>query len=56
MLEVTEKFSDGEIFEITDKEQNIIAVARAKTSSQKMIENLKQHNLEIANASDIVIL
>ncbi|MDR6782074.1 glutamate 5-kinase [Pedobacter africanus] len=56
VLEVTEKFSDGEIFEITDKEQHIIAVARAKTSSEKMIENLKQHNLEIANASDIVIL
>lgn len=56
VLSVIEKFSDGEIFEITDKLQNIVAVARAKTSSETIIKNSKQHNLEIANASDIVIL
>lgn len=56
VLAVIEKFSDGEIFEITDSQQNIVAVARAKTSSETMIKNSKQHNLEIANASDIVIL
>lgn len=56
VLSVIEKFSDGEIFEVTDQQQNIVAVARAKTSSEAIINNSKQHNLEIANASDIVIL
>lgn len=56
VLSVIEKFSDGEIFEITDQQQNIVAVARAKTSSGTIVKNSKQHNLEIANASDIVIL
>ncbi|MNY74126.1 hypothetical protein D3C86_2130790 [compost metagenome] len=51
-----EKFSDGEIFEITDDQLNIVAVARAKTSSEAIVKDSKQHNLEIANASDIVIL
>lgn len=55
-LAVIEAFSDGEIFEIIDAQQNIVAVARAKTSSAAIAENTKQHNLEIANASDIVIL
>lgn len=56
VLAVIEKFSDGEIFEITDRMENIVAVARSRTSSQTITKNLKQHNLEIANASDIVIL
>jgi glutamate 5-kinase len=49
-------FADGEIFEITDSDLNIVAVARAKTASASITKNSKQHNLEIANASDIVIL
>lgn len=49
-------FADGEIFEITDEDANIVAVARAKVASDAISKNLKQHNLEIANASDIVIL
>jgi len=56
VIEVIEKFSDGEIFEITDDQLNIVAVARAKTSSEAIVKDSKQHNLEIANASDIVIL
>jgi glutamate 5-kinase len=56
VLSVIEKFSDGEIFEITDAQDNIVAVARAKTSSEAIIKDSKQRNLEIANASDIVIL
>ncbi|SMD10682.1 glutamate 5-kinase [Pedobacter nyackensis] len=56
VLQVIEKFSDGEIFEITDDQLNIVAVARAKTSSEAIVKDSKQHNLEIANASDIVIL
>ncbi|MES2457551.1 MAG: glutamate 5-kinase [Bacteroidota bacterium] len=49
-------FADGEIFEIVDPSDQIVAVARAKASSGAIIQDLKQHNLEIANASDIVIL
>jgi len=49
-------FADGEIFEIVDLSDQIVAVARAKASSGAIIQDLKQHNLEIANASDIVIL
>jgi len=49
-------FADGEIFEITDTDGNIIAVAMAKTASAAITQNGRQHNLEIANASDIVIL
>ncbi|MNY37504.1 Glutamate 5-kinase [compost metagenome] len=56
VVEVVEQFENGEIFEIVDDKKNIVAVARAKASSDTILKNLKQHNLEIANASDIVIL
>lgn len=56
VISVIEAFSNGEIFEITDEQHTIVAVARAKTSSETILKNSKQHNLEIANASDIVIL
>lgn len=56
VVEVVEQFENGEIFEIVDDKKNIVAVARAKASSDAILKNLKQHNLEIANASDIVIL
>lgn len=53
---VVAPFENGEIFELVDLQMNIVAVARAKASSESIQNNLKQHNLEIANASDIVIL
>lgn len=53
---IVTRFENGEIFEIIDEEGNIIAVARAKVSSDVLKNDAKQHNLEIANASDIVIL
>lgn len=54
---IVANFSNGEIFEIIDEQEHIVAVARAKVSSNAIgSNNLKQHNLEIANASDIVIL
>lgn len=56
VVAVVAKFENGEIFEIIDAEKNIVAVARAKASSTNITENAKQHNLEVANASDIVIL
>ncbi|WP_316753607.1 glutamate 5-kinase [Pedobacter gandavensis] len=56
VVSVVAAFENGEIFELVDAQMNIIAVARAKASSATIQNNLKQHNLEIANASDIVIL
>lgn len=56
VLKVINAFSTGEIFEIVDEHHTIVAVARAKASDQDITKNLKQHNLEIANASDIVII
>ncbi|WP_222537103.1 glutamate 5-kinase [Pedobacter polysacchareus] len=53
---VVAPFANGEIFELVDAQMNIVGVARAKASSENIENNLKQHNLEIANASDIVIL
>ncbi|MCX2452219.1 glutamate 5-kinase [Pedobacter sp. PLR] len=56
VVSVVAAFENGEIFELIDAQMNIVAVARAKASSASIQNNLKQHNLEIANASDIVIL
>lgn len=56
VVSVVAAFENGEIFELVDAQMNIVAVARAKASSASIQNNLKQHNLEIANASDIVIL
>lgn len=56
IISIEADFAGGEIFEIIDEQQHIVAVALAKASSAIVKENLKQHNLEIANASDIVTL
>ncbi|SHE37564.1 glutamate 5-kinase [Pedobacter caeni] len=56
VVAVVEQFGNGEIFEVIDAEKNIVALARAKESSAAILKDSKQHNLEIANASDIVIL
>ncbi|WP_316823022.1 glutamate 5-kinase [Pedobacter gandavensis] len=56
VVSVVAAFEHGEIFELVDAQMNILGVARAKASSETIQNNLKQHNLEIANASDIVIL
>ncbi|TCD00091.1 glutamate 5-kinase [Pedobacter psychroterrae] len=53
---VVTPFANGEIFEIIDDQSSIVAVALAKISSDMISHDSKQHNLEIANASDIVIL
>lgn len=53
---VVTPFANGEIFEIIDDQSNIVAVALAKISSDMISHDSRQHNLEIANASDIVIL
>ncbi|MGY4384968.1 glutamate 5-kinase [Pedobacter sp. UYP24] len=53
---VEEPFNASEIFELIDKEGNIVAVAKSKIPSSEINKDAKQHNLEIANASDIVVL
>ncbi len=49
-------FEKGEVFEIIDEKKNVIAIARARESSEVIIANLKTQNFEVANADDIVIL
>jgi glutamate 5-kinase len=49
-------FEKSEVFEILDEKKNVIAIARARESSEVIIENLKTQNFEVANADDIVIL
>jgi glutamate 5-kinase len=53
---VIENFERGEVFEIMDEENKVIAVARAKVSSAFFNKDQKVQNLEIANADDIVLL
>ncbi|RZK81339.1 MAG: glutamate 5-kinase [Pedobacter sp.] len=56
VISIIEQFNAAEIFEITDEDQQIVAVAKSKVPSSSITQNSKQHNLEVANASDIVIL
>ena len=49
-------FNAAEIFEIIDLDGNIVAVAKSKLFSSAITQDTNQHNLEVANASDIVIL
>lgn len=53
---VLEKFECGEVFEILDEENNAIAVARAKISSDTLTASSKAQNVEVAHADDIVLL
>lgn len=56
VTEVQGEFEKGEIVEVQNPEGESIAVARARVSSQDLIQNLKTQNYEVANANDIVIL
>lgn len=49
-------FEKGEAFEIQDEQGNAFAVARAKISSRELQKNLKQQNLVLAHADDIVLI
>jgi len=53
---VLERFERGEVFEIMDEDNKVLAVARAKVSSDFFDKDQKVQNLEIANADDIVLL
>ncbi len=49
-------FEEGEAIEILDNLGNAFAVARAKISSKELEKNLKQQNLVLAHADDIVMI
>jgi glutamate 5-kinase len=49
-------FEAGEVVEIVDETKNVIAVSRVKESANKINENLKTQNFEVANANDIVLM
>jgi glutamate 5-kinase len=54
IISVEEEFQKGEVFDIADKENNIIALARAKIASKDI--ELGKQKLEVAHADDIVII
>ena len=53
---VSHPFEKGEAFEITDEDGIAFAVARAKISSKELKNNLKQQNIMLAHADDIVLM
>lgn len=53
--QVLEKFERGEVFEIVNEQEQVIAVARSKVSS-KALAGGRTQNLEVAHADDIVLL
>lgn len=56
VIGVLEKFECGEVFEIVDENEQVIAVARAKVSSEVLASGNKAQNIEVAHADDIVLL
>jgi glutamate 5-kinase len=53
---ITGKFECGEVIEIVDEDNLVVAVGRSKVSSEMLLKNMNAQNLEIANADDIVLL
>ncbi|GAB4055777.1 glutamate 5-kinase [Spirosoma litoris] len=53
---VLDEFTAGEMVDILDEDQETIAVARARISSEELSQQLNQQNVEVANANDIVLL
>lgn len=56
VTEVTGDFEAGEIIEIYSQDDEMIAVARARETSDAIKVNLKTLNFEVAHANDIVLL
>ncbi|MBN8823852.1 MULTISPECIES: glutamate 5-kinase [unclassified Spirosoma] len=50
------EFATGEMVEILDENQETVAVARTRISSETLAQQLNQQNVEVANANDIVLL
>ncbi|MVM38355.1 glutamate 5-kinase [Spirosoma sp. HMF3257] len=53
---VLDEFATGELVEILNEEQETVAVARTRISSEALSQQLNQQNVEVANANDIVLL
>lgn len=53
---IREKFERGEVVEIADENNQVIAVARAKVSSEMLDGNNRAKKLEVAHADEIVLL
>lgn len=56
VLRVPGEFETGEVIELVDKMGGAIAVARARLSSTLLGTRLREQNVEVANANDIVLL
>ena len=56
ILEVEGEFEAGELVEIFNPNQEMVAVARSRETSRSIVSNLKTVNFEVANANDIVLL
>lgn len=50
------EFEPGEVIEVMNENEEIIAVAKSRLSSKDLNKNLKTQNLEVANANDIVLI
>jgi glutamate 5-kinase len=53
---VLNEFENGEIIEILDEENNVVAVAKSKIDSAMLDSEIKVKNLEVAHADNIVLL
>jgi glutamate 5-kinase len=56
VTKIIQAFEQGEAFEITGQDGNAFAVARAKISSRSLEKNMKQQNLMLAHADEIVLV
>ncbi|MBP6386407.1 MAG: glutamate 5-kinase [Pseudarcicella sp.] len=56
IVEVLGDFENGDFFEIIDADKNVLAIARARQSSNIIAANLKSQNFEVAHADDIVLI
>ncbi|RYE08082.1 MAG: glutamate 5-kinase [Sphingobacteriaceae bacterium] len=56
VLKIIEKFVVNEVFEILDEENQAIAVARARVSSEEISIDLKTEKITVAHADEIVLL
>jgi glutamate 5-kinase len=50
------EFEMGDILEITDENQNTLAIGRTKVSSKELEKNLKTQNLVLIHADNLVII
>lgn len=56
ICEVRGEFEAGEVIEILNLEDQVVAVAKARLSSTELNRQMQQQNVEAAHANDIVLL